>query len=80
MAKDRMTSGMGSGSKMLMAWATLNGWCYGRTAGGHIKFTHPLIRTPVFTSSTPRCTRGWKNARSDMRKLMKMAMVVELRG
>lgn len=42
--------------------------------GGHLKFTHPLVATPVFTSQTPSDYYAAKRALGDLRRYHRQAV------
>lgn len=48
-----------------------------KTSGGHIKFTHPRFPDPIFTSSTPSDHRSVQNARSYLRRAVRLMEQVE---
>lgn len=50
------------------AAALEQGWVIESTAGGHLKWTPPNGKFPVFTPATSSDWRGRKNALSDLRK------------
>lgn len=48
------------------------GYTAEKTNGGHIKFTHPQLMDPVFTSASPSDHRGVKNCRSQLKRGIRM--------
>lgn len=51
-----------------------DGWSAELTAGGHIKFTHPLVNRVVFGPSTPSDYRSTKNAEAELGSVLKQSM------
>lgn len=48
------------------------GWSWSFTGSGHVRWEHPGVRHPVFTSSTPRCGM-MKQERGKLMRAMKQA-------
>ena len=42
----------------LIRWAEERGWNVTITGGNHLRFSHPLVGTPVYAPLTPRVCGG----------------------
>jgi hypothetical protein len=68
MAKCRLTKE----HRELADWAAQFGWSWEFTRSTHIRWTHPLVRDPVFSPHTPRSGESAK-PRQKMRQAFKLA-------
>lgn len=59
--------------KHLVAFAQKNGWAIGLTSKRHLRFTHPGVKGPVFSSSTPSDWRSSLSAISQLQRCMRAA-------
>lgn len=62
----------------LISYAEDLGFKAERTNGGHIRFLHPLVAKPVFTSSTPSDWRSVENTASQLRRALRQAQSDEV--
>lgn len=59
--------------RALIAYAEERGFTAERTNGGHIKFLHPQVAKPLFTSSTPSDWRTVENSKAQLRRALRQA-------
>jgi predicted RNA binding protein YcfA (HicA-like mRNA interferase family) len=57
----------------VVAEALSDGWDAETTKGGHIRFVHPLVDSPVFAPSSPSDYRSAKNTRSQLNNALTQA-------
>lgn len=62
----------------LIAYAEDLGYEAYWTNGGHIRFLHPQVPKPIFTSSTPSDWRTVENSKSQLRRALRQAQPAEV--
>lgn len=47
------------------------GYTVTKSAGGHLRCTHPRVPHPIFAAYTPTCYRSYRNSRADLRRALR---------
>lgn len=55
----------------LVEWATDNGWTVEKTNGGHLRYTHPDVKMPVFGAHSPSDHRSVRNMRARLKRALR---------
>lgn len=58
-------------AKDLIRWAEAHGWSVSKTNGGHLRYTHPDVDTPVFGATSPSDWRAIRNMKARMKRAMR---------
>lgn len=59
--------------RKLASEAAAIGWTWERAGSGHLRWTHPEVRGPVFTAGTPTNRSGIAEERAKLRRALRLA-------